>query len=139
MATAFCSNCGAQRAPDAKFCGSCGRPFESAPEGFTTDQARTLTTVAGVAWIIAAAATGYLALQQWQAAGLLKSIVGDDNGFTSYAVFNALAAALTVYFGARLLTSPTRGILTSSVWWALLSVLGAVVQTGTGNEAFRQD
>jgi hypothetical protein len=50
----------------------------------------------------------------------------------TYAGWNVISAALTGYFGARLLTGATRRMLDASAAWAVLSVVVGVVQIGNG-------
>ena len=89
-------------------------------------------TAAGIAWIIAAALIGFVALQQLAAANtvdVLNRVSADavEGGRLAEAV-----AALTVYFGARLLRNPPRSFLQTSFFWAVLIVGWAAYQVSAG-------
>lgn len=133
----FCPNCGAPRAPGARFCGSCGQPFEAAAAVSTTGSPQTgpgvssppnTAAMAGLAWLITAALTAYLAYEQWSLSQAVVALGISDEGLAGYAGWNAIAAAITLFFGARLLTTPSRKLLDRSAAWAALSVLGGVAQ-----------
>jgi len=141
-AAAFCVNCGTPRLPGALFCGRCGRSFGAAAKVATAPAAATAETIsgtdpgqlmigAGIAWIVAAAASGYLALLQLNGGNELNAIGFDGSGLLSDAAFNGVGAILTVYFGARLIMRH-RGLLSWSVGWAVLSVLGVGYEIATG-------
>jgi hypothetical protein len=156
MAETFCSNCGAGRPLGARFCATCGHPFDGAdaseltvatttaetaraatPQAaplntFSTNAPATAALLAGLAWLIAAALTLYLAYQQWSASQQLTGLGLGDAGLGGYAVWNAAAGIITLFFGARILTKPTPGLLLSSIVWAILNVVSGVAQVGGG-------
>lgn len=148
MTSEFCPSCGNPRVGAFQFCRSCGYDFEAleptasgpnfhqaadttrtsspmvapAPSGTspTTPAAATanLPLIGGLAWIACAALIGYLAYQQW--------VVGRAFGaedFTANAVWNLVSAAITLYFGVRLLREPSRETLKRSAYWAVITVL----------------
>lgn len=160
--TSFCPRCGASRLGNFRFCRSCGLDFDSlgaqlstAGTGLNTTGADTTVQPArvppwtaaesaagplaarshnpivvggGIAWIVAAVAIGYLALLQLGYAGTTL----DNGSFEALAIWNGIAAAITVYFGARLLMSPTRSTLHVSVIWAAISVASGAYQIANG-------
>jgi hypothetical protein len=73
----------------------------------------------GLAWLLCAAAIGYLGLLQL---GYVGTVV-DEGSLQAIALWNFLSAGLTLYFGARLITRPTKGILGTSALFALVTVL----------------
>lgn len=91
-------------------------PIAPAPPTTPASSASPAALLAGVSWIACAALTGYLGFLQLSFAG---SVV-DDGSLTEAAIWNGVAAALTLYFGAKLLTSPSRGFLGTSVAWAAI-------------------
>lgn len=140
--TRFCIGCGMARPEGAAFCPSCGRSFGgvSAATGATapavpptldsTAPSRSSTAqMAGIAWLITAALTGYLAFEQWSIASVLGRPAGDLSGI---AFVNGVAALATAYFGARCLQKPSRGQLTNAAAWGALSVLSGVYQASQG-------
>ena len=68
--------------------------------------------IAGLAWLASAALTGYLVWQQWSTASALKAL-GSAGGPRVLRSLERLPAALTAYFGARLLTGASRRMLAS--------------------------
>ena len=154
MASGFCPRCGETRVGAFRFCRKCGLDFDS-PEaaappallvtpprpspggsdarGADASATKQVETAGGVAWIICALFTGYLALVQFGIASTLGSL---DRGVVGSlnldAIFNGLAAALTVYFGARLLLSPPRGFLGTSTVWGVLDVIWGTYQIANG-------
>ena len=91
--------------------------------------ASTVRLLGGVAWIISAAALGYLAFLQLQYSqqGYIDS--ADAGGL---AVWNGISAAITIFFGARLITGTSRSFLMTSVLWATLSVVAGAYQISQG-------
>ncbi len=83
---------------------------------------------AGVAWILTAAVTAYLALLQWSYVGTMF----DDGTYQLNALWNGIAAVLTAYFGARCLMNPPRGLLGTSTAWGVLSVAWGAYQIANG-------
>lgn len=142
----FCPRCGTARAIGARFCGSCGQDLDAATLGPATTLSpapATLPTsapttnvepIAGVAWIVSAAMIGYLGLLQL---GYVGTIL-DTGDLQANAIWNLISAAITVYFGARLLTKATRGNLRSSIIWAVINVLwnGFQITQGATHWAF---
>lgn len=104
----------------------------------STSQSATPALLAGLSWLIAAALSGYLAYQQWSLSQTLAALGLGDEGLGGYAAWNAIGGLVTLYFAARLLTRPTRRLLDASAAWAVLSVLGGVLQlaSGAGNDVF---
>jgi len=161
---AFCPHCGAKRPEWARFCASCGQAYDNAPAAAqepssvlpplappaasgwaqtpitpppvpaAPGQATQVTTLAGLAWIVCAALTGYLAFIQLGYAGTVL----DDGSLQSAALWNGVTAALTLFFGAKLLTKPDRGFLGTSTAWAVLVVLwnGYNIMNGATHEAY---
>lgn len=143
----FCPNCGSPRLPGARFCSACGHaldadgapPPSSGPTPPTaTNAAGNTALLAGLSWLVAAALTGYLAYQQWSLSRELSALGLGDEGLGAYAGWNAIAAVITLFFGARLLTTPTRRLLDASAAWAVLSVIGGVLQIASSgsNDVF---
>ncbi len=153
MAGEFCPRCGTARVGQFRYCRACQFDFDALPpssvapiaQSFSeryrsapvppqapaTTQAagsNTVAQAAGIAWLLTAAATGYLALLQFGVVGTLF----DDGTYQAYAFWNGIAAALTAYFGARCLTNPPRGFLGTSTAWGALSVLSGVYQIANG-------
>lgn len=93
---------------------------------------------AGIAWVLAAATTGYLAYLQWEVGSALQGTGLDDGGLTSTAAWNAVSAVLTAYFGARCILGTSRGMLTTSTAWAVLGVGWGAIQLidGVGSWIF---
>jgi hypothetical protein len=147
MAREFCPQCGTARTGAFRFCRSCQfnfdavpaiapAPFSSAPVPAALPSVipvpNTAATLAGVAWLGAAAVTGILAFQQWDAGRLLTSLGDSDQGLVANAIWNAVAALLTAYFGARCLRSPNKGFLTTSTAWGVLNVAWGIYQVANG-------
>ena len=163
----FCPHCGTKGREWARFCASCGQAYDSAlaaphqpasvmppplappaatgwaqtpnpttppPAPTAPGQSTQVTTLAGIAWIICAALTGYLAFIQLGYAGTIV----DDGSLPSLALWNGVTAALTLSFGAKLLTKPDRGFLGTSTAWAALVVLwnGYNIMNGATHEAY---
>jgi hypothetical protein len=144
----FCPNCGTARQGAFRFCRSCGLDFDAVPEAppklawavaaptTATPEAQSYdnpaATFAGIAWIICAALTGYLALLQFGTARNLTSLGLDPGDLQTFALWNGVAAAVTVYFGVRLLQRPRRGFVNTSTAWGVLSVGGGIVQIASG-------
>jgi hypothetical protein len=130
MAGTYCMSCGAIRVGDARFCGTCGHPFDAglpstaAPSG----DANTAKMVAGLAWIGCAALTAYLGFIQL---GYVGTVL-DEGSLSATAIWNLIAGALTLFFGARLLTNADRGFLGTSVAWAILFVVWDAYQIANG-------
>ncbi len=91
--------------------------------------------IAGIAWLIGAAAIAYLAFLQLQYGSLGFA---DSADATSLALFNGIAAAITVYIGARAILSPTKQRLLGGVIWAVINVGWGAYQVSQGvtHEAF---
>ncbi|HVA86554.1 MAG TPA: hypothetical protein VNF73_09595 [Candidatus Saccharimonadales bacterium] len=87
---------------------------------------------AGIAWIAAAVLIGYLALVQLGAAGQLGQLGFGSGDLQTTAIFNGISAAITLFFGARLLTRATRGFLGWSAFWAAISVGWGAYQVANG-------
>jgi len=85
--------------------------------------------MAGLAWIAVALVGGYLAYLQWTFSPYAG---GSEASLQSFALINAVAAVVTLIFGALLLVGPTRGRLTGSIVWGALSVAGGVLQMAGG-------
>jgi len=144
----YCPSCGAERPSGARFCASCGRSFGPttsdvtpptpavAPAEPETD--RTALTIAGVSWLIAAALTGYLALEQFQLVNVARLLGYDTSQLTGTAAINAIAAVVTVFFGIRLLLRPSASILGWSIVWSIIDIVGGAYQAsqGIGDAAF---
>jgi hypothetical protein len=94
--------------------------------------------LAGIAWLITGGLTAYLAYQQLQAYQLLQSFGAATGDLGTYAIVNGVSAAVTFWFGARLLTKPSRSLHGWSIVWAIISVTGGVLQLaqGIGNDVF---
>lgn len=146
MATEFCPQCGNRRTGAFRFCRSCGFDFDAAPTAPATPalpaappmqapqasqtmnsasapSSTNLTLLAGISWLVSAGATGFLAYQQWSLGTAFRT-----DELTTTAAWNAVAAAITLYFAARLIASPSRALLDRSAAWGVLSVASGVVQ-----------
>ncbi|MFZ5855109.1 MAG: hypothetical protein ACOYXS_11570 [Chloroflexota bacterium] len=106
------------------------QPTLAVPSALGQQAANTPALLAGAAWIASAAFMGYLALLQ-----LGYANVSPELG--SLALWNGLTAAITLYFGARLLVRPA-GVLTGSVIWGVLTVAwnGYQIAQGATHEAY---
>jgi hypothetical protein len=151
-ASGFCSRCGAARPTADRFCSKCGLDFWQAAAGQVqpaptdggiapaasppiasapSQQANNiLRLIAGLAWLLAAALTGYLAFLQLQFSAATEGRLGNEA--MSLAITNGISAAITVFFGAKLLMAPSRRFLFNSAAWAALSVTWAVIQIMQG-------
>jgi len=160
MADNFCPQCGAARTGAFRFCRGCGFDFDTdqpgrpkrpiamrssspttaakappppkdAAEPAAASTAPTGTpmvvTLAGLAWIGAALLTGYLAYLQLSVGSILPG-----QGYQELALWNGVSAAVTLYFGARLLTRPDRDWLKWSIYWAILNVAWGGYQASQG-------
>jgi hypothetical protein len=133
----FCPQCRTPRVGTYRYCASCGFDYGAiGPAGpqraeRTDAGAVTPALLAGIAWILSAVLMGYLALLQLGYA----NIAGTD--LRSLALWNGLSAAITLYFGARMLRNPT-GILTASIVWGVLTVAwnGYQIAQGATHEAY---
>lgn len=67
---------------------------------------------------------------QWDTADLAEAL-GIDGDYRSVALWNLFAAAVTAYFGAKGILSPSRGTLTSGVAWAAINVAWGAYQLAT--------
>jgi len=136
MATEFCPQCGNPRVGALRFCRQCQFDFDTVPPAAgpvrsplvpqPVPAATNVPMLAGLAWLLGAALTGYLAYQQWS----LGSTFGSAD-YQATAAWNAFTALVTLYFGARLIASPSRRLLDWSAAWAILSVASGVVQIAT--------
>lgn len=158
----YCPQCGHQRTSSLRYCTQCRFDFESvrllAPGSVTSLTRATTTTsgtppptdtspqpavvpsqivpvIAGIAWLIGAAAVGYLAFLQLQYSSLELADADEARGL---AAWNGLTAAVTAYFGAMAIVAPTRGRMGGAVIWAVINVLfgGFQVSQGLTHEAF---
>jgi hypothetical protein len=133
QSVAYCPSCGTRRPAGARFCGNCGRDLEAAStSGISTPASPTSSAMsahqlAGLAWIVSAALIGFLGLLQL---GYVGSII-DNGSLQQSAIWNLLAAAITVYFGARLLMGRS-GSLVSSMIWAAINVIWNGYQVAQG-------
>ncbi len=93
------------------------------------DRSSTISLIAGLAWIGAALCYGYLAFLQLTYAPLLG---GQADHLRELAVGNGIGAAITLFFGARLILGTTRGTLTGSAIWGGLGVAYGVWQISQG-------
>ncbi len=130
-----CPRCDVVHGAGARFCGACGLDFTS-PEAATLDERRraqgrlvtsrrmgstaAIAKVAGLVWLVVGAVTVV------GAAGELSS--GGQIG-----AWAAISAALELLTGAALFLSPSWEMLTASMLWGILSVLGAVYATLFGS------
>lgn len=155
----FCPTCGVQRMPSARHCANCGLDYwklaetgiapeapKSAGEGSgvlppdtviplvapEATQSETVGLLAGLSWIGSAVAMGYLAFLQLQYSSL--GLVGSRDAGT-LAIWNGVAAAITAFFGARLILGATRRFLANSIGWAVLNVAWGVYQISQGVSA----
>jgi hypothetical protein len=131
-----CGQCGKPLSPAWRGkCNHCGASYAEFPPADRESRAvgssltshetppANLAVMAGVAWLISAALTAFLAYQQWSFASAFPS-----NDLTTSAGWNAVAAAITLYFAARLIGSPSRSLLDRSAAWAIVSVVSGVLQ-----------
>jgi len=109
-------------------------PQPPAAGGGINDASRTLRLIGGIAWLACAALIAYLGLVQL---GYVGTIV-DNGSLQATGMWNLVAAAITMFFGARLLTNADRGFLGTSAAWAALTVLwqGYQIANGATNEAY---
>jgi hypothetical protein len=150
---AFCPQCGTKRLGTARHCANCGAdywklasgavtglspsampvtapgPTPSAEPNQTDGVTPNLLLIAGLAWIGSAAAIGYLAFLQLQYAS--TQLPGAEDVGT-VALWNGVTAAVTLYFGAKIIIAPTRRLMTNSTIWAVLTVAYGVYQVSQG-------
>lgn len=149
MATELCPQCGTARIGSFRFCRSCQFDFDALPAitrapssgapaaapaalPVAVPAPNTAAALAAVAWLATAAATGFLALHQWDAGQILTSLGQSGQGLAANAIGHGLAAILTAYFGARCLRDPSRSFLTASMFWGVLNVVLGVYQVANG-------
>jgi len=87
---------------------------------------------AGLAWLAAAALTGFLALQQWQAYQELTALGQAGLGLDGAAIENGVAAVITAYFAIRCFQRPGRTFWSWSLFWAVVNVGFGVIQVVGG-------
>lgn len=147
MAVEYCPRCGAQRVGALRFCRSCQYDFDAAVDAklplgpviaaprpdtpATSEPGIEMAIAAGVAWVICAALTGYLALEQLNASQALSRLGISAGDLGTDAIWNGFSAIVTVYFGARLLMRD-RGLFIGSMIWALVSVGSGAYQIANG-------
>jgi hypothetical protein len=90
----------------------------------------TIASLAGIAWLLAAAVGGYVAVLQWQGQPAVALLAG--NGLRAMAVGNSVGALFAAFFGVRCHASPSRAFLSTMTAWALLSVTWTTVQVTNG-------
>lgn len=140
----ICSRCGAPRQGQERFCPRCGLDYwsigptgEMAPAAtpVVTKPNDTIGLLAGLAWIGSALGIGYLAFLQLQYAG---TGFADADDVMLLAGWNGVSAAITLFFGAKLILGVDRRFLVSSIGWAVLTVGFGVYQISQGftHEAF---
>lgn len=148
MEGTFCPNCGHKRLGNFRYCTACKFDFDTATalearepsQSFKSDpqpptqtrQDQTLATLAGIAWLIAAALIGYLGLQQLQVASVAGTYGLSANDYRQAAIWNLVSSGITLLFGIRLLRRPTAGLLGWSVFWAIATVLYGIYQINSG-------
>lgn len=148
----FCPQCGHKRLGNFRYCTSCRFDFDTAtaqdaPEPTPSLEPRpnpatqptpdrTIEILAGIAWLIAAVLLGYLGLQQFQAASVADFYGLNADDYRQSAIWNLVSAAITLYFGVRVLRTSTVGLLGWSVAWAIVTVLLGIYQI---NEGFTGD
>jgi hypothetical protein len=162
-ATAFCPQCGNARAGGLRFCGHCGFDFwkhagsetvagsdasprppqdvrapghEGAPQPSVGEtSARAVVLIAGIAFLLAAAAIGYLAFLQLEYSSLG---LGDADTARVLAIWNLVAAGLSALAGGKALVSPNRrSLITGALWGGLNVVLGGIqIAQGITHESF---
>ena len=142
MIAAYCPRCGQPRVESLRFCRSCGldldpalpvsslAPAASAPNPTVRAQSGStelVSVLAGGAWIVCGALTGYLSLLQLGYAGQMPG-----ENLTPLAVWNGVAAILFIVIGSRLLMRPTRAALLWSIVWAVVNVAWSGYQISQG-------
>jgi hypothetical protein len=139
-APAFCPQCGTKRHGTLRYCASCGNDLGVAGESSgaaldsrrqtateptppatagSVDRSATISLIAGLAWIGAGVCFGYLAFLQLQYAPILG---GQADQLRGLALGNGIGAAITLFFGARLILGASRSTLMGSAVWAGLGV-----------------
>src|SRR4051794_26393490 len=124
MTTEFCPRCSEPRTGAFRYCRRCQFDFDAqplvdaasrsdpiagpGPASSAPDHTRTSVLVAGLAWLIAAALTGYIGLTQL---AYVRTIF-DSGDLQATAFWNLIAGAVTLYFSLRLLTGASRSSLT---------------------------
>ena len=134
---ATCIRCGAARQGTERFCPRCGLDYWSVGPGGevatppidTKKPNETIGLIAGLAWIGSALAIGYLAFLQLQYAGLG---LPDSDDAMGLATWNGVSAAITVFFGARLILGVDRRFLVSAIGWAVVTVAWGMLQISQG-------
>ena len=79
-------------------------------------------------WLISAVVTAFVGYQRWTLAQALEAAGSGAGDWRAIAAWNAAACLITLAFGARILLRPGRPVLTLSVLWAVVMVVGGVAQ-----------
>jgi hypothetical protein len=95
----------------------------------SVDRRATISLIAGLLWIGAGLCFGYLAFLQLQYAPVLG---GQADQLRGLALWNRIGAAITLFFGARLIMGASRSTLAGSAVWAGLGVVYGVWQISQG-------
>jgi membrane associated rhomboid family serine protease len=88
-----------------------------------------LPVFAGIAWLLGAAAIGYLAFLQLEYSSLE---LADADEARALALWNGASAAITAYFGAMAILSPTRKRMGAAVVWGAINVAWGAFQVSQG-------
>lgn len=157
-ALGFCPQCGQQRVSNLRYCTQCRFDFdsvrvasagsltsltrpaqprrasssstESLPEPVpSTEPSQLVPILAGIAWLVGAAAIGYLAFLQLEYSGLGFADADEARGL---ALWNGASAAITAYFGAMAIVTPSRGRMAGGVVWAVINVVWGGYQVSQG-------
>ncbi len=124
-----CPRCDTVHGAGARFCGSCGLDFTS-PDAAALDERRrsagpallrarprrsaaAIAKVAGLVWLVVGGITVLGAIGELTSGGQIGTWAG-------------ISAVLELLTGAALFLSPTWEMLTASMLWGILSVLGVV-------------
>jgi hypothetical protein len=88
-----------------------------------------LPVFAGIAWLLGAAAIGYLAFLQLEYSSLG---LADADEARALALWNGASAAIAAYFGAMAILSPTRRRMGAAVVWGAINVAWGAYQVSEG-------
>jgi hypothetical protein len=99
------------------------------PPATAAEPNQLLPVFAGIAWLIGAAAIGYLAFLQLEYSGFG---LADADEALALALWNGATAAITAYFGAMAILAPTRRRMGGAVLWGIINVAFGAYQVSQG-------
>lgn len=129
----YCAKCGLDFWKEATGSNQLPPEAQAAPPAIVANAASQRTEVVpilvGIAWLIGAAAIAYLAFLQLQYSSFGFA---DSSEALGLALWNGLSAAITAYFGAMAMISPSAGRMRGGVIWAVINVAYGAYQVSQG-------